>query len=313
MSAIVLHHYPQSPVSEKVRVALGIKNLDWYSVHIPRLPPKPELITLTGGYRRTPVMQIGADVFCDSMCILQNLQRAVPNPSFFPDGKECWGLSVWTDGQFFRQAVALVLGSLADTLPPDFAADRGRLYFGPNHDLHAIAKELDYLAGQLRTQLSMMQRLLGGRSFMHGDHPGLGDALCFYLVWFLRDRYSGGPDLLAEFSSLLAWERRVASIGHGRQRDMSPEQSQEMALRCTSAAQPLVDESDPLKLRLGEKVCVTPDGDGGDPPVCGTLVRLTIDGIAVRRRHERVGEVVVHFPRLGYKISTVGRAGKGKL
>jgi len=29
MAEVILHHYPQSPVSEKVRVALGIKELDW--------------------------------------------------------------------------------------------------------------------------------------------------------------------------------------------------------------------------------------------------------------------------------------------
>jgi glutathione S-transferase len=65
-SEIILHNYPQSPVAEKVRVALGIKKLEWRDVEIPRLPPKPMLTALTGGYRRTPVMQIGADIYCDN-------------------------------------------------------------------------------------------------------------------------------------------------------------------------------------------------------------------------------------------------------
>ena len=51
-SEIILHNYPQSPVAEKVRVALGIKGLSWRSVEIPRLAPKPMLTALTGGYRR---------------------------------------------------------------------------------------------------------------------------------------------------------------------------------------------------------------------------------------------------------------------
>ncbi|MCH8217263.1 MAG: glutathione S-transferase N-terminal domain-containing protein, partial [Planctomycetes bacterium] len=84
MTEIILHHYPQSPVSEKVRVGLGIKRLAWRSVEIPRLPPKPELMPLTGGYRRTPVLQVGADVYCDSQCILRELERLCPAPSFFP-------------------------------------------------------------------------------------------------------------------------------------------------------------------------------------------------------------------------------------
>ena len=69
MKDIIFHNYSQSPVAEKVRVGFGIKQLKWYSVEIPRLPPKPMLTKLTGGYRRTPVMQIGADIYCDSLCI----------------------------------------------------------------------------------------------------------------------------------------------------------------------------------------------------------------------------------------------------
>ena len=303
MASIILHHYPQSPVSEKVRVALGIKNVAWHSVHIPRIPPKPELMTLTGGYRRTPVMQIGADIYCDSLCILKTLHRVVPTPPFFPDGDESWALSAWTDGQLFRQAVAVVLGSEVDNLPADFAADRGRLYFGPDYDLHAIAAELEFLVGQLRAQLNLMQKLLGSRSFMHGNQPGLVDALCYYLVWFIRGRYGGGPDLLAEFPSLGTWEQRVAALGHGDQKDMSPQQAQDIALQNTSTVNLEIDAADPLHLKLSDQVWVTPDGDGGDPSVSGELVCFNSECIAVRRRHQRVGEVVVHFPRIGYRVT----------
>mgnify|MGYP001801963333 CR=1 FL=1 len=75
MTQIILHNYPQSPVAEKARVALGIKGLDWHSVEIPRLAPKPTLTKLTGGYRRPPVMQIGADIYCDSAVVIDELNR----------------------------------------------------------------------------------------------------------------------------------------------------------------------------------------------------------------------------------------------
>ena len=89
-SQIILHHYPQSPVSEKVRVVLGIKGLDWKSVEIPRLPPKPNLMPLTGGYRLTPVMQIGADIFCDSLAIIREIDRRHPTPTLFPAARKAW-------------------------------------------------------------------------------------------------------------------------------------------------------------------------------------------------------------------------------
>ena len=109
---IILHHYPASPVSEKVRVALGIKKLAWRSVEIPRVPPKPDVLPLTGGYRRTPFMQVGADIYCDSHCILRELQRRHREPDFFPGHSEgvTWALGRWADSAF-DAAVRLSLGA----------------------------------------------------------------------------------------------------------------------------------------------------------------------------------------------------------
>ena len=69
MPEIILHHYPMSPFAEKVRLILGFKGLHWSSVHIPNIMPKPDLTALTGGYRKTPVLQIGADIYCDTALI----------------------------------------------------------------------------------------------------------------------------------------------------------------------------------------------------------------------------------------------------
>lgn len=131
-SEVIFHAYPQSPVAEKVRVAFGIKGLAWRKVEIPRLPPKPMLTALTGGYRRTPVMQIGADIYCDSQCIIRELERRFPSPTFMPTSNQglMWCLSRWTDGALFDQTVRHILGAAGDQLDKDFAADRGRLYLG---------------------------------------------------------------------------------------------------------------------------------------------------------------------------------------
>jgi glutathione S-transferase len=83
MDELILHHYDFSNYLEKVRLALGYKKLNWRSVIIPAMNPKPDLIPLTGGYRRTPVLQIGADVYCDTQLILSELDRRMmraPSP-----------------------------------------------------------------------------------------------------------------------------------------------------------------------------------------------------------------------------------------
>lgn len=305
MANIILHNYPQSPVSEKVRVVLGIKGLEWRSVHIPRLPPKPDLMPLTGGFRKTPVLQIGADIYCDSQCIIRELERRFAEPTLYPGGGAgmVWGVSRWTDGPLFTLTLSLVFGAHADELPKDFAEDRGRLYFGPDYDLQALKQDLPHILAQLRTQFGWMeQRLCSGRDFMLGDEPGLPDALCYYLVWFIRGRYAGGPQFLDQFPHLLAWEERVRAIGHGRPTEMSSTEALAVASAATSETAAHADPDDPQGLKPGLAVGITPDDIGGGPTVVGEVVSVTAEKIAVRRSDEQVGEVVVHFPRVGYRV-----------
>jgi len=302
---IILHHYPQSPVSEKVRVALGIKGLAWRSVEIPRLPPKPDVMPLTGGYRRTPVMQIGADVYCDSQCILRELEQRFPEPTFFPGGAGGmpWGISRWTDA-LFDVAVRLSLGANADQLPEAFAKDRVRLFLGANGDLAKVRADLPHVVAQLRAQFGWIdQRLARGRRFLLGDEPGLPDALAYYLVWFVRARWQGGPGLLSEFPALEAWEQRVKAIGHGRPAAMTSGEALDIARAAEPATAEQGDPKDPQGLQPGWRVGVVPDLDSGESPVFGTVRLVDCDRIAILREDPRVGTVCVHFPRVGYRVA----------
>jgi glutathione S-transferase len=305
VSEIILHHYPQSPVSEKVRIGLGIKKLPWRSVEIPRVPPKPELMPLTGGYRRTPVMQIGADIFCDSQCILRELQRRFPEPTFFPGGADGipWALNRWADF-VFDQVVGVVMGAVADTLPEAFAKDRGRLYFGPDFNFRKIKEQIPHNAAQLRAQFGWLdQRLATGRLFMLGEQPGLPDAVAYYLVWFIRGRWESGPAFLSQFPSLEAWEERVAAIGHGKPTDMSAADALQIAKTSEPNTPEHADTLDPLGIKPGATVNIVADVDGGEEPVTGSLRFIDRDTIAVLKRHERVGTVCIHFPRVGYRVT----------
>ena len=107
MSDLILHHYPTSPFSEKVRLILGYKQLSWQSVIIPRIMPKPDVLALTGGYRRTPFLQIGADIYCDTALICEVLEQRAPTPSLFPDGVKGVArvLAQWADGTLFWAAM----------------------------------------------------------------------------------------------------------------------------------------------------------------------------------------------------------------
>src|SRR5690554_7811450 len=110
MNQLILHHYPQSPFAEKARLMLGLKGLSWHSVMIPPVRPKPDLTALTGGYRKTPVLQIGCDVYCDTALISRVLDRLKPEPPVHRPEQS--GVAVaagrWLDHHFFFAVIALL-------------------------------------------------------------------------------------------------------------------------------------------------------------------------------------------------------------
>ncbi|WP_347833456.1 glutathione S-transferase family protein [uncultured Planktomarina sp.] len=307
-AAIVFHNYPQSPVAEKVRVAFGIKTLSWHDVEIPRLPPKPMLTALTGGYRRTPVMQIGADIYCDSQCIIHELERRYPTPSYMPtsDAGLMWCLSRYTDGEMFTLTVKLILGSAGDTLPEDFAQDRGRLYLGEDwaDGLKRANEQLPHLVSQLRAPLSWINaQLSDGRAFLLGSAPAAIDAQIYYAVWFIRGRWSGGPSMLSEFPDLMRWEENVRALGHGTSKPMSADAAIALAKSSIPTSAIGVAENEPQGLETGMLVSISPDLDGGEHPVSGKVRYADANTISIERSSDEVGQVCVHFPRAGYHVT----------
>ncbi|MGI9422315.1 MAG: glutathione S-transferase family protein [Hyphomicrobiaceae bacterium] len=309
---IILHNYPQSPVAEKVRVALGIKGLAWRSVELPRLPPKPLRTPPTGGYRRTPVMQIGADIYCDSQCIIRELERRHPQPTFFPtsDAGLMWILSRWTDGALFDLAVKVVLGSAGDSLPPEFAEDRGRLYLGSDwaEGLKAANANLPHLVAQLRAPLSWLNDVLSdGRPYLLGNEPAAIDAQFYHVVWFVGGRWDQGEAMLSEFPALVKWTQAIAALGHGTVSDMTPEAAMDRAAACTPVEITSDDAKDPQGLQPGMRIVVSPDVDGGEQPVEGVVKASNAEMIAIGRTEPRLGDLCVQFPRTGYRVERIDR------
>src|SRR5436309_7827311 len=122
---LILHHYDASPFSEKIRKIFGLKGLKWRAVEQPSIMPKPDLTPLTGGYRRIPVLQIGADIYCDSARIVQALEMVKPEPSCTPAGSAgiCEIIAHWADHWLFQATVPPALFKLVDVLPPEFMKD----------------------------------------------------------------------------------------------------------------------------------------------------------------------------------------------
>src|SRR6478752_5855065 len=168
---VILHHFDESPFSEKIRLIFGVKNIAWTSVRISRIMPRPDLMPMTGGYRRTPVMQIGADIYCDTQCIIRELERRFPEPTLYPDGYRglASATAMWTDKAFFQGTVNLVFGTLADKVAQEFIADREQLR-GGKFDIAAMASTIPQMRDQFRANLQWIDaQLADDRSFMCGD------------------------------------------------------------------------------------------------------------------------------------------------
>ncbi|HBC49602.1 MAG TPA: glutathione S-transferase family protein, partial [Gammaproteobacteria bacterium] len=122
MSDLVLHHYWPSPFAHKIRLALGLVNTSWKSVEIPRVPPKPLLMPLTAGYRRTPVLQNGADIYCDTQNIVRAISELTATSSLLPTRQsgQILAFTDWVDGSVFNLAARVILTSALDTAPPEF-------------------------------------------------------------------------------------------------------------------------------------------------------------------------------------------------
>jgi glutathione S-transferase len=302
-SRIILHHFERSPFSEKVRVVFGLKNVEWTSVLISRIMPRPDLMPLTGGYRRTPVMQIGADIYCDTQCIIRELERRFPEPTLFPAGYQglASATAMWTDRSFFQNTVNLVFGSLADQVPQDFIADREQLR-GAKFDVAAMTAAIPQMRDQFRAHLQWIEaQLVDGRTWMAGDKASLCDVNAYMNIWYVRAHLSNANEMLAEFGNTRAWEARLRAVGHARSSEISTSAALDIAAAAVPQTAELSDPNDPNGRKPGDRVEVMPD-DYGKVRVSGEIVALSAQHIAIRRHDPRAGEVVVHFPRAGFVV-----------
>ncbi len=299
---LLLHHYEASPFSEKVRKVLAHKKIAWRAVEQPSIMPKPDLVPLTGGYRRIPVLQIGADVYCDTQLIVRVIQRLAPEPTLYPAGSEgtCNAWSLWADRIVFFPVVAVVFAEIGHAVPPAFVEDRQKMM--PGRDFAALPKQAPHAREQVRALAALLDaQLADGRRWLLGTEFSLADAACFHPFWFLRVA-PGGPALLAGFPRLRAWFDRVDQMGHGERSDATAAEALAIAKESRPAVATGVEPGEPNGLTAGARVTVTPDDYAFDP-VAGELANASVHEVAVRRTEPGVGDIVVHFPRVGYRVA----------
>ena len=205
---------------------LGFKGLAWRGVEQPPILPKPKLAPLTGGYRRIPVLQEGADLWCDTRLIARELERRVPSPdaSFppataAPPRRSPGGPSTSSCGRRRCSSRA----SMPTTCRAGLHEDRARLHGLPPPSIEAVRKAAVRNLHLVRPQIQWLADMLhDGRPYLLGER-----ALHRRLRRLSRRLVlQGPPHRLPRTSSpyprLLAWRDRMAAIGHGQRTDIDP-------------------------------------------------------------------------------------------
>jgi glutathione S-transferase len=311
MSDLILHHYDNSPFAHKVRMVMGYKGLVWKSVIVPNIMPKPDVVALTGGYRKTPFLQVGSDIYCDTALILDVLEHLHPSPSLYPAHKGlARTVAQWADEKLFWAAMAYnfqpqgVANILGRGRPPEqwmaeaqaFNEDRAKMRGG------APRMRMGDATSAFKSYLRRISSMLEGQDFLLGDAPSVADFAVCHPLWFTQ-QIARLPAIFEATPAVGRWMSRMAGFGQGQRSELESAQALAIASRAGFTDSVFVQEvfQDDHGIPLGTEVTVSADGFGPEPST-GTLVSATRTHYTIRREDPRAGIVQVHFPRLGFVL-----------
>jgi glutathione S-transferase len=299
-----------SPFAEKVRTVLGFKQLAWKSVIIPAVMPKPDVVALTGGYRKTPILQIGRDVYCDTALICDVLEHLKPTPALYPAEQKGLArtLAQWADTTLFWAAMAYsfqpkgaaaVFADAAPEAAQAFGADRAAMRGGAPRQFPGDA------AAAYKSYLRRLADMLDSQDYLLGEGPCIADFAAYHPLWFTRTQVPVLADILSSTPAVLAWMDRVQGFGHGNIQKFS---SGEAIALCAASTQgfALHDSrfQDEHGIPLGSQVTIAAESFGTETTQ-GELVGASRTRYTLQRQDERAGTVLVHFPRIGYVLKKV--------
>lgn len=298
----ILYHYGMSPYAQKIRAMLGYAGVDWQSVTTEGAPPRPELAALAGGYRKIPVAQIGADVFCDSRTIAREIAALSGKSALSPDNVSDAGQQ-WIDQAEGRLFFACVIASMG--LKFTIGALRSVSLGGLKAimvDRREMAKTSTIQApGKNEAKAMAMEHIAQveaqlGRDYLLGAEPELADFAVYHPLWMVHVK--GGKRFIRRFPKTVAWIERMTAFAAGNPREISADQ----ALDTAKQHQPrVIDEADKQHELIGKTVRVGPN-DYAQDATEGELVGSTDATWIVARQHPQTGLVHVHFPKQGFDL-----------
>lgn len=300
---MILHHYDASPFSEKIRLMLGYCGMEWQSLVSPAMPPRSNVDPLTGGYRRMPVAQIGADIFCDTAIISEEIATVAAKPELAKSNcddavsafishaefKVFFALATQLTG---RESASMLFRTMSAWEVAKFIKDRvamsraATVKFPTRREGKNIVNDFH----------SDMERKLSQQSFLFGDKPGIADFSAYHPLWF---RYSGqGHRPFEHWPYLNSWFNTMSDFGHGIRIDITTQMAFDIASKNEPRALPVANKTEN---NLGRSVSIGP-GDYAKDQIKGTLVGSTDSRWIISRATDQFGTLHVHFPKIGFDL-----------
>ncbi len=283
----------------------GYLGVEWQSVIIAPIMPRPHLMPLSGGYRKTPILQIGANIYCDTEIICRRLAALASGQTLYANGFAAERVARWADTELFRTVVALnfrpeaIVAQMSQMSQADleaFQKDRAELSAGtPIVTVDPASAEADFCG-----LLESLEASLKGQ-FLFGSNPSIADFSLYHCLWFVAGN-EANKSLFEPWAEVKGYLARMQAFGHGTYSEIDAE----TALKVGSEMEPVRPANARVDAHLcgfsvGNAVTVAPN-DYGRIPVAGELVSLCDDEVAIERVDDVAGRVMVHFPNIGFEV-----------
>lgn len=303
MTGLILHHYAFSPFSQKVRSMLGRAAIGWQSVVTREFPPRPVVSRLAGGYRRIPVAQIGADIFCDSRIIAEEIAslsgQAALSLANCDEAVRAYVREV--DLEIFLSCIISARGGgLLRTMRSSMGtidlmrALWDRVQMGRRAQINL--GDLGNPRQRVLAHLADAEQRLEQHPWLFGDTSSHADFSAYHGLWFMRDL--GRSPLIDGYPRVLAWMDRIRALGEGARVEIPPEQ----ALAAAKSVSPRpVPEDQRSGTMIGKTVRIAP-ADYARDATTGTLMAVAASRWIIARQDPELGTLHVHFPREGYDL-----------
>lgn len=302
-NTIILHHTPRSPFSEKVRLMLDLSNKEWMHVQAPVHSNKRTIqkIFVEGYSRRIPLLQIGADIYCDSSAISDQLAVSTGIPEYSKENLSDYrDFTIELEEKGFTAFfVSIPQKQLLSAYFKDyslkdfygFVAGRVGSFKGVDMPKPNTEAEMQKKEKYLNTCEEMLNT---SKYLISNKKPTQTDFVLYHLVWYslkanVTDLFDGRPNIKKWYLGMKAGRKPLPKEISGKESLMIAKDSKPQAIPKEMQVGPMI----------GREVSLIPDDVSGPGTlaVTGIVVGEDDQKVILKRETKETGIIHIHFPK----------------